>query len=1135
MLRAATADQATPRLVVKYRSSVDACAHCLLKRGVPFQTLTGTSSLDTLNHDLGVTRARAVFFKDHTTGPGRSGAWMASVDRARRQFSKRARRAPFGAEVPDLSRVYVLDLPAGTDPAVAAAAYASDPDVEWAEPEHIVHTTFVPNDPYLNLQWGLETIGAAAAWDVTHGEGTIVAINDTGVDYLHPDLAANMWSNPGEIPGNGIDDDGNGYVDDVHGWDFVDDDGDPMDEYFHGTHCAGIAAAAGNNGQGIAGVAWGAHIMATRGLNAAGNGSTADLAAGIVYAAENGADVVSNSWGGYTGFDNVARDAVLLADTLGVVVVAAAGNDADTTDGFGLTPYPTVITVGATMDGDQIASFSNHGDAMSVSAPGVNVLSSRASVIGTDGSPLANAGLIYLSGTSMATPHVAGLAALLLSADPTLTPFEVRTAMETNAEPITYPGFEGQRWNPYFGWGRIDAARVFDPPQTFTRLTFPPGPFDAFAGGVGDVAFNTTVGFTSLQPLAWTLDTPPWVQFATTSGNGSVAVPTSFDLTGISPGSLSGVVTAQAPDADDGGATSTLNVRVHSDERTAPESPVALGVGNLIDDPPKVVSNGFVTLAAWTTPQTTQRGVTTARIRNDGSATTPQSVYSTVRFPVGLQLASDGRDFLAVWQERFAEAGHILGWKIYAERLDSAGGPLDATAMIVAESSTVPAVPPTLTPPQVAWDGTAYVVVWGEQTLAPESTTMRVRRIRPEGSVSDPWIIRTTDRKPEFPRLIEPRIGCHSGQCLVAWREIVNEWDDFGQTLDELQGVRIGADRPFDAPIRLVQGVSDHPLIGANAGGYLIVVTRPLFNVGTWLAAMPVSRGTSTAAGPSKRIDRFPDPRTLLFPAGLSYDGTAYIATFTSIQTRGIFAARVQPDGSGIALDTPGRLVSGRRTANAGAVAAGWNDSVVVWRDGRFSGFYDAVFAQRIFSHAAPATPPTVAIGAIGAQSVAEGAALTVAVSAPGLDPAQTTFTATGLPPGAAFDPATRMLWFVPAADQAGVLPPIHFAATDSAQTVAEDVVVTVTEARLAFDGILRDDQGQPLPGVMVQLRGAKRTRRTLRTDVDGNFRFWDLPAGTHRVKLDKSERKRYRIVGPARRTLSATDALGVEMIVTRR
>jgi hypothetical protein len=142
--------------------------------------------------------------------------------------------------------------------------------------------------------------------------------------------------------------------------------------------------------------------MAVRGLNARGFGGSSDLAAGIAYAAENGADVVSNSWGGYTGIDAVTRDAVLLADALGVVVVAAAGNNADTTAGYGLAPYPTVITVAATMQGDQIAAFSSFGDEVSVSAPGWAVLSTRASVAPSDGTPVGNAGYFNLSGTSMA-------------------------------------------------------------------------------------------------------------------------------------------------------------------------------------------------------------------------------------------------------------------------------------------------------------------------------------------------------------------------------------------------------------------------------------------------------------------------------------------------------------------------------------------------------------------------------------------------------------------------------------------------------------------------------------------------------------------------------------------------------------
>src|SRR5262249_23738821 len=155
---------------------------------------------------------------------------------------------------------------------------------------------------------------------VARGAGVVIAVVDTGVDFTHPDLAANAWVNPGEIPGNGIDDDGNGYVDDVHGWDFANDDADPDDDYGHGTHVAGTAAAVGNNGVGIVGIAWESRVMAVKGISASGSGFVSDLAAGIVYAAENGARVINASWGG--SHSQVIDDAIAFAHAAGVVFVA---------------------------------------------------------------------------------------------------------------------------------------------------------------------------------------------------------------------------------------------------------------------------------------------------------------------------------------------------------------------------------------------------------------------------------------------------------------------------------------------------------------------------------------------------------------------------------------------------------------------------------------------------------------------------------------------------------------------------------------------------------------------------------------------------------------------------------------------
>ncbi|MCB0371363.1 MAG: S8 family serine peptidase, partial [Bdellovibrionales bacterium] len=145
--------------------------------------------------------------------------------------------------------------------------------------------------------WGLKKINTEDAWDLTQGEGVVVAVVDTGLDLTHADIAENVWTNEGEIPGNGIDDDQNGYIDDVHGWDFGDQDNDVDDFQGHGTHVAGTIAAVGNNSEGIIGVAPKSKIMPVKGFSSYGGGTTSSLAAAIVYAAMNGADVISNSWG----------------------------------------------------------------------------------------------------------------------------------------------------------------------------------------------------------------------------------------------------------------------------------------------------------------------------------------------------------------------------------------------------------------------------------------------------------------------------------------------------------------------------------------------------------------------------------------------------------------------------------------------------------------------------------------------------------------------------------------------------------------------------------------------------------------------------------------------------------------------
>ena len=291
-------------------------------------------------------------------------------------------------------------------------------DIEYAEPDYKVFALEKPNDPEYNRLWGLNNTGqtggtndadidAEEAWDTEKGnKQVIVGVIDTGIDYNHEDIKANMWKNPGEIQNNNIDDDNNGYVDDYYGWDFFFDDKDPYDDNQHGTHVAGTIGAIGNNAKGIVGVNWNVSLMALKFLDNTGSGSTSDAIEAIIYAADMGANILNNSWGG-GGFSQALEDAITYAKNKGVLFVAAAGNDSKNTD---LDPnYPSnyevanVISVAASTDDDKLAGFSNYGaQTVDLAAPGESIYSS-----------IPNNRYASLSGTSMATPHVVGAAALI--------------------------------------------------------------------------------------------------------------------------------------------------------------------------------------------------------------------------------------------------------------------------------------------------------------------------------------------------------------------------------------------------------------------------------------------------------------------------------------------------------------------------------------------------------------------------------------------------------------------------------------------------------------------------------------------------------------------------------------------------
>jgi subtilisin family serine protease len=327
--------------------------------------------------------------------------------------------------------IHLLKLPPGLPAEEAVKRFASDPDVQYASLDYLVQADVLPNDPGFGDLWGLHNTGqsggtvdadidAPEAWDITTGSSSIVVgVVDTGVDYNHEDLAANMWRNPGEISGNGVDDDGNGYVDDVYGMDAYNHDSDPVDDHNHGTHISGTIGAVGGNGLGVIGVNWQVRIMALKFLGASGSGSTSGAIECINYAVtmtSRGVNirVLSNSWGG-GGYSAALRDAIQTAANSGILFVAAAGNSAANND---VSPhYPSsyqvsnVIAVASTDRYDQRSSFSSYGLAtVDVAAPGSSVLST------TRSNQYAS-----FSGTSMATPHVSGIAALILASDPTMS------------------------------------------------------------------------------------------------------------------------------------------------------------------------------------------------------------------------------------------------------------------------------------------------------------------------------------------------------------------------------------------------------------------------------------------------------------------------------------------------------------------------------------------------------------------------------------------------------------------------------------------------------------------------------------------------------------------------------------------
>ncbi len=421
-----------------------------------------------------------------------------------------------------------MKITTGESVPAAAARVSKDPRVVYAEPNHRIALLNTPNDPRFTECWGLDNtgqtggtagadIGAVEAWDISIGSANvIVAVVDTGVDYTHPDLAPNIWVNEDEIAGNGIDDDNNGYVDDVRGYDFsYANDNDPMDEMGHGTHCAGTIGAYGNDGLGVAGVNWRVSIMPVRVI---GNPEQPDLndfcldaAEGIRYAVDNGARVLSNSWWTVRQYNQTLHDTVMWTEGTGAILVFAAGNYGEDVDNPANNIYPAswhpsnMIGVAATVHTDELVTYentegwwaSNFGaTTIDVGAPGHNILSTV----------LGGAYELY-SGTSMACPHVSGAVALMLSIRPDLDPAGVKAALFGSVDPL--PSLQGVTTTG----GRINLYRAM---AVISGMPLPPV---ALAGGNHTVMTGTEVvldGSRSFDPnqdpitYAWAFYPPAW-------------------------------------------------------------------------------------------------------------------------------------------------------------------------------------------------------------------------------------------------------------------------------------------------------------------------------------------------------------------------------------------------------------------------------------------------------------------------------------------------------------------------------------------------------------------------------------------------------------------------------------------------
>ncbi len=434
----------------------------------------------------------------------------------------------------------------------------SSTSVKYAEPDYLLYANKMPNDPRFGELLGLHyenqsgyadaDIDAPEAWDLNTGDPNIVvAVIDSGVDYNHEDLAANMWKNPGEIEDNGIDDDGNGYVDDIYGIDALHGNGDPMDDYEHGTHCAGTIGAVGNNGIGVTGVNWNVKIMALKFLDQYGTGYTSYAIECLEYAIMMketygiNIKVTSNSYGG-EGYSQAHYDAIEAARDADILFVAAAGNDAKDNDIFPFYPssfsLDNIIAVTAIDYQNSLCSFSNYGStSVDLVAPGYAIMST-----------LPNNSYGYRNGTSMATPHVAGAAALIWAGYPSYNWSDVKTTILNNVEQPSY-------WSDMVSGGRLNISNAVFPMGPAILLESPE------EGVLLDVNQQTEIIWLTNKP-----ESAPYVKIEFSNDGGSTyttiedSIPNLDTYTWLTPVTASDQCILRISDTADGDPSGTTEM-----------------------------------------------------------------------------------------------------------------------------------------------------------------------------------------------------------------------------------------------------------------------------------------------------------------------------------------------------------------------------------------------------------------------------------------------------------------------------------------------------------------------------------------------------------------------------------------------